>query len=84
MPYKRWNITIQHNPTKKIIQFPYEYGNGEDSVFIWEEGNYACDCNRALFFYRAQNLSEKEIDCGTGKFSIKIENHNQKIIYTEL
>ena len=29
--------------------YPYKI----DSRFIWEEGNYSCDCNRNLFFERA-------------------------------
>ena len=28
--------------------------------FIWEEGNYGCDCNRGIFLYGR----DSDIDCG--------------------
>lgn len=34
----------------------------ENAVFMWTEGNYACDCNRMLFIWRSQGLSEDEIE----------------------
>ena len=30
-----------------------EWENEESLTYIWEEGNYACDCNRRLFLCRA-------------------------------
>ena len=29
--------------------------------FLWSEGNYSCNCNRFLFFERAQGKTEEEI-----------------------
>lgn len=39
------------------------------SEFIWTEGNYSCDCNRKLFFYRAKGLeaSDEETPCHDGR-----------------
>ena len=38
----------------------------EDGDFIWTEGNYACDCNRFLFFERAggREPGDDEGPCG--------------------
>ena len=33
-----------------------------DPVFIWTEGNYSCNCNRFLFYWRAKGKTEEEID----------------------
>jgi hypothetical protein len=66
------------------------------AVFMWEDGNYSCNCNRFLFFNRALGLSEAEIDaidpdkdgvlsCGAyEKFRVDwIKNEAGEIIYRE-
>jgi hypothetical protein len=44
-----------------------------DNDYMWSEGNYACDCNRALFFARAKG---GELDpprsCSRGKYRVRI------------
>jgi len=32
-----------------------------DPAFIWTEGNYNCNCNRFLFYWRALGKTEEEI-----------------------
>ena len=51
--------------------------------FIWEEGNYACDCNRGLFFYNWEG--DEEFECGDSRFIIdKIINRGTgEILYNE-
>jgi hypothetical protein len=39
---------------------------------MWTEGNYACDCNRALFFARAVGLPDPNAACTSGLFSVRI------------
>ena len=37
--------------------------------FMWTEGNYACDCNRALFHARARGVPEpSNPPCGDERF----------------
>jgi len=40
--------------------------------YIWTEGNFSCDCNRAIFFARAGGESEPgpETTCGESAFRI--------------
>lgn len=38
--------------------------------YMWEEGNYACDCNRARFFAKAGGEEAPYIDCGNDKYEI--------------
>jgi hypothetical protein len=43
--------------------FSYEYP-ANLVHFMYEEGNYSCDCNRSLFIQRHCDSSFKEIGCG--------------------
>ena len=50
-----------------IYRFPYDFGNEypEDSArFMWTDGNYGCDCNRALFIAEYCDPEFPEMDCG--------------------
>lgn len=53
--------------------------------FMWADGNYACDCNRALFFARAGNEPDVDIDCGDSMFQIVsiVESATGRLLYTE-
>lgn len=63
----------------------------ESPEYIWEEGNFKCDCNRHLFFeYAAGRESMTEIEqdpgygCSSGRFKIdKIELEDGSIVYKE-
>ena len=44
-------------------------------IFIWEDGNYACDCNRQIFF------DGGDIPCGDEKFSVNLQNPKTKLYY---
>lgn len=41
--------------------------------FNWTEGNYSCDCNRALFFVRAKNEEDPNIPCGEERFKVRLQ-----------
>lgn len=52
--------------------------------YIWEDGNYGCDCNRSLFFARAANEPEpEEPECGDGAFSVRIVDDNLNELYAD-
>lgn len=42
-------------------EYPWD---GESPAFIWEEGNYSCDCNRSLFLYDWDE--DKTLPCDNG------------------
>ena len=62
---------------------------GDDNAFhayIWEEGNYSCDCNRELFFLRAGGEDDPEEGanlCGEERYRIWIEAADGEIVYDE-
>lgn len=53
-----------------------EEGDWTDAgmAYQWFEGNYSCDCNRALFFARAGGEDDPEIGCGEGAYSVRLVN----------
>lgn len=55
------------------------------STWIWEEGNYSCDCNRYLFFQRAgKEGEEEEVECTDGKYIVWIVNPlDGNVVYDE-
>lgn len=36
----------------------------EFSPYLWEEGNYSCDCNKSLFIQRQCDPNFPEMKCG--------------------
>lgn len=65
------HIHIKDNVTgEEVINHSKLGWNGD---FIWVDGNFACDCNRALFFIEAKTGSwphENETDCGDDRYTI--------------
>lgn len=53
--------------------------------FVWSDGNYACDCNRSLFFYRCVDEEEKARDrmCGDTDFSVRVLDIDGKVLYED-
>ena len=82
-------IYIKNNYTNRTRKFPYILLEDPDitgypTTWIWSEGNFSCDCNRQLFFNRANNEEEEQCPCGEGKFSVNIINpENGEYLYKE-
>lgn len=54
------------------------------SSYIWEDGNYACDCNRELFFERAKGNELDDTTCGENRYSVRLINPvDGRIFYDE-
>lgn len=53
--------------TKKFVT-PWE----EHSGFLWGDGNYACDCNRTLFFARAAGGDDPDRECGLEAYAVRV------------
>lgn len=79
---------IRNNETGEIREFETDeilvIGEKYPSTFIWENGNYACDCNRHLFFKRAKNEESKEdwdVECSHGKYSVNLKIKKDGNVY---
>lgn len=81
------NVHIRRN-SDGVVQVQYwpEYGwDSDNSDYIWADGNYACDCNRFLFFERATG-KEPEWDegpCGDSAYSVAIFDMTGKQLYAD-
>lgn len=48
-----------------------------DSNYMWEFGNYSCDCNRRAFFGRSCDVdSDEEYSCSEGQFLVNVMDPN--------
>lgn len=43
-----------------------------EEEFLWEEGNFSCDCNRFLLFYDdpSNPTNEEKCPCGDTRFTV--------------
>lgn len=58
---------------------------GEELQFLWEDGNYACDCNREQFYREAAGETGDESPCGDSRFTVEyVEARGIVISATEL
>ena len=64
---------IRDNTNNKIKLYTtesiWDFDNNEPHTYIWQDGNYSCDCNRHLFFY-----DDWGGECGDGGFSVNLQN----------
>lgn len=56
--------------------------------FIWMEGNFACDCNRHLFFCRAAGEDEGDDEdennrCGRDRYAVRLTDSNGDVLYED-
>lgn len=84
----RWVRAIAHilkNATGEVRKYEsHEILEGCDespSSYIWQEGNFHCDCNRELFFERAAEREIETEQCSYGRFSVNLENPADGQIY---
>lgn len=79
------NVHIRRNAdgATRIYPFPEHGWDTDGSNFIWSEGNYACDCNRASFFARSIGEEDPDRSCGDKAFSIAIFDMGGKMLYED-
>jgi hypothetical protein len=79
-------VHIRKNETGEVRLYADRLSLDEDGsprVFIWEDGNYRCDCNRRLFFARAHGETEDhDAGCSETEYSVKIMAGNE-CLYSE-
>jgi hypothetical protein len=53
---------------ERRITRPHEWG--EADWFLWDEGNFSCDCNRRILFDRAIGCESDDAECGEGDYAV--------------
>lgn len=73
---RRYRITLKDTVTGDTRTFE-ESMTGETAdeadetmEYLWEDGNYGCDCNRSLFLWNFNR--NKELNCDLGKNRIEL------------
>lgn len=78
-------IKIKHIPTGEIRDYHDEFIDIHepitDPVFMWEYGNYSCDCNRNIFFHNFKD--DEDIDCSDEIYKVNIFDLSNKCLYKE-
>lgn|SRR5687768_1587123 len=81
------NVEIRRNSDGVVRRYVDEHWLSD---FIWSEGNYACDCNRHLFFERAggnEPYSDPDYpnpdDCTDGGYSVRITDNAGSVLYQD-
>jgi hypothetical protein len=69
----------------------YVDNDGVWSPYMWEEGNFSCDCNRGIFFEQATAITDDdagplEHPCGEGRYRVEriIDLRDGAELYAEL
>lgn len=80
-----YNVYITDTTTGEERLHRYEIPSpwGEADEFMWSDGNYSCDCNRALFFAWAGDEGEPDIECGDWRFRVRITADDGHVLYEE-
>lgn len=73
------SITVALTDTRTGVtrEFPFTGSADPGAVeFHWSEGNYGCDCNRALFFARAggEPADPGDFPCGEGRYRADVRD----------
>ena len=78
-------IHIRKNSTGEIRTYEDRMyaENNQLLFFLWEEGNYACDCNRQLFWNRVYHEEGEECECSYDLYDINIYTVKGKLLYHE-
>ena len=79
------NVHIRRNSdgVVRVHSFSWDDDSDGSQSFMWSEGNYGCDCNRALFFARAVNEDDPDHDCGDTAFSVRIYDTIENVVYQD-
>ena len=73
-------VFIEQISTGEVISHLNENYN----EYMWREGNYSCDCNRELFFYRAKGIDKwDKVKCSEGRYRVWVSD-NGKNVYDEI
>lgn len=70
----RYRVTITNVATGETRSAVEEHPDDETAVFLWTEGNFGCDCNRALDFARWGGEPEPDDPpCGEERFTVAVK-----------
>jgi len=73
-------VTLEYKGKKYVVDDNFDYGPSEwhddprgQALYMWEEGNYSCDCNRSIFIGRYCDQTFPKFPCGEEINLVNIE-----------
>lgn len=65
-----YSLSLRCERTGEVRNIVSDDEWGDLQEYLWTEGNYACDCNRAIFFEEAGDGSEDpDAECGDSAYT---------------
>jgi hypothetical protein len=58
-----YDVKIRDLSTGEIVTRHFDLLWEDGSEYLWSEGNFSCDCNRALEFSRAKGVEAVDSKC---------------------
>jgi hypothetical protein len=78
-------VEIRRNADGLVRKYEDDCEWQEGSDYLWGDGNYACDCNRSLFFARAvgDDDDSERPPCGGELYSVRITGSAGNVLYSD-
>ena len=69
---KAFRIVLRHSGKEYVVWDDYFVFEGQTpngtpldgALYMWESGNYSCDCNKSLFIQRQCDPNFPDMNCG--------------------
>ena len=86
-----YTVFIENPETKEVREFKGDWELWEDDpsgkdglIFIWTDGNYSCNCNRALFFASVKSEKDPNVSCSCKPhWKIKLVHEDGEILVND-
>lgn len=78
-------VIVRRNSDGAISQSRWQFWDwsSEWPEYIWEEGNYACDCNRAIFFASGRGEPQPDRACGMNDYAVRVIGPDGVTLYED-
>ncbi len=75
-------VTIRRNSDGKTVDWHTDFA--WHGPFVWERGNWSCDCNREIFFCEAAGIPEDEdCPCDESRYSVLAITVDGEVVYSD-
>lgn len=81
---EKYTVAVTDTSTGETRSYvdPDAWGREIDR-YMWEDGNWACDCVRARSFAEAAGEPNPELKCGCERFTVVISDAAGKVVYRD-
>ncbi len=77
------HLTNTKTLEERTYRMDMDWEPAEGSEYLWSEGQFACDCNRGIFFCYAAGENDTGTDCGYEVFAVRITDDEGVELYSD-